>query len=101
MVSESGSVDRAPTIELLARFAPTADPTTWTTSDGRTWRMQGTIAPDCPAQSLAVQPTALAGFRAIGLVSAGDTSCLDAGALTVYVDGQQRVVGIVQGVWEP
>lgn len=100
-VPESGSVDRASVIELLARFAPTADPTRWTTSDGRAWRMQGTVAPDCPAASLATQPAAMAGFRAIGLVSAGHTSCLDAGALTVYVDEQERVAGVVQGVWEP
>lgn len=100
-VPESAAVDRGSVIELLARFAPTADPTRWTTSDGRTWRMQGTIAPDCPAQSLTVQPAPMAGFRAIGLVSPGVTSCLDAGALTVYVDPQERVAGVVQGVWEP
>jgi hypothetical protein len=93
--------DRGSSLELLARFLPGADPTTWSTTDGRTWRMTNRDAPECPAQQLAVRPAVLAGYRAIGLVSIGDASCLDAGSLTVYLDQDDRVVGVVEGVWEP
>lgn len=93
--------DRGSVLEQLARLAPGADPTSWSSQDGRTWRMVNRIAPACGAQLLPVSPTIMTGYRPISLATFDDASCLDAGSLTVYVDQQDRVVGVVEAIWEP